>query len=100
MWHFSELGLQDNTVTNSLDDYPYVPCFKPLLFEDGVWNYPEYIIQSFNLLDQQRLGFEIIIEKSICFTDYSSRDENFCVFKTAENFGGSSKSYVDTFSQF
>ena len=97
---FSELGLQDNTVTNSLDDYPYVPCFKPLLFEDGVWNYPEYIIQSFNILDQQRLGFEIIIEKSICFTDYSSRYENFCVFKTAENFGGSSKSYVDTFSQF
>jgi hypothetical protein len=97
---FSELGLQQNTVTNSLDDYPYVPCFKPLLFEDGVWNYPEYIIQSFNILDQQRLGFEIIIEKSTCFTDYSSRYENFCVFKTAENFGGSSKSYVDTFSQF
>jgi hypothetical protein len=92
---FSEFGVQDKTVMNSLDDYPYTPCFKPLLFNYGVWDYPEIIFQSFNILDQQRLGYEIKIESSTCINDYSNRYEEICVYRTAKNIVNSSvKNYV------
>jgi hypothetical protein len=87
---FSEFGVQYKTVMNSLDDYPYAPCFKPLLFNYGVWDYPEIIFQSFNILDQQRLGYEIKIESSTCINDYSNRYEEICVYRTAKNIVNSS----------
>jgi hypothetical protein len=87
---FSEFGVQYKTVMNSLDDYPYAPCFKPLLFNYGVWDYPEIIFQSFNILDQQRLGYEIKIESSTCINDYSNRYEEICVYRTAKNIINSS----------
>jgi hypothetical protein len=87
---FSEFGVQYKTVMNSLDDYPYAPCFKPLLFNYGVWDYPEIIFQSFNILDQQRLGYEIKIESSTCINDYSNRYEEICIYRTAKNIVNSS----------
>jgi hypothetical protein len=82
---FSDFGVQSHVVIDNLDNYAFFPCFKPLLFEYGVWQYPEFIIQSFNFLDQQRLGDEIIIEASTCVKDNSFRYDEICVYETSDN---------------
>ena len=97
---FSEFGVQNQTIMKSLDDYPYAPCFKPLLFNYGVWDYPEIIFQSFNTLDQQRLGYDIKIESSTCINDYSSLYEDICVYKTAKNMMNSSVKRVVKYPQY
>jgi hypothetical protein len=82
---FSDFGVQSHVVIDNLDNYAFFPCFKPLLFEHGVWQYPEFIVQSFNFLDQQRLGDEIIIEASTCVKDNSFRYDEICVYETSDN---------------
>jgi hypothetical protein len=82
---FSDFGVQSQVVIDNLDNFAFVPCFKPLLFNYGVWEYPEFIVQSINYLDQRRLGYEIEIESSTCVKDYSFRYDEICLYTTSEN---------------
>jgi hypothetical protein len=97
---FSDFGVQSQVVIDNLDNYAFVPCFKPLLFNHGVWEYPEFIVQSINSLDQQRLSHEIRIETSTCVKDYSFRYDEICLYKTSENMNDTSSKSTSFVRQY
>ena len=97
---FSNFGVQSQVVIDNLDNFAFVPCFKPLLFNYGVWEYPEFIVQSINSIDQQRLGYEIRIEAATCVKDYSFRYDQICLYKTSENMNDTSSKSTSLVRQY
>ena len=78
---FSEFEKISNVVTTNLDFFPLFPCSTPLLFHNGIWDYPLNVIQNFNFLDQQRLAYGIELETRKCF-DFNQPFNDFCLYQS------------------
>ena len=49
------------------NNYINSPCFKPVDFSRGIWEYPDYVIGEIPVWDQQRLAFRSKIKLVQCF---------------------------------
>ena len=78
---FSEFGKLPSLVTTNLDFFPLFPCSSPLLFRNGIWDYPLNVIQNFNFLDQQRLAYGIKLVERKCF-DFDQPFNDFCLYQS------------------